>query len=89
MVFVRRIIFLACAWCLLCVPTAHAQYKAVNPRVSEAVSQVSEERITAILKKLESFGTRNIMSSQDDPVHGSGAARTWLFEQFQSFSPRL
>ena len=70
-------------------PAARAQYKAINPRVSDAVSQVSEERITAILKKLESFGTRNIMSSEDDPVHGVGAARTWLFQQFQSFSPRL
>ena len=49
---------------------------------------MSEERITAILKKLESFGTRNIMSSDDDPVHGVGAARAWLFQQFQSISPR-
>jgi hypothetical protein len=42
------------------------------------VSQVSEERITAILKKLASFITRNLMSSQDDPVHGVGAARAAL-----------
>ena len=57
--------------------------------MTDAVSQVSEERIAAILKKLESFGTRNIMSSDDDPIHGVGAARAWLFQQFQSFSPRL
>lgn len=77
----------ACA--LLCEPAARGQYKTVNPKVADAVSQVSEERITAILKKLESFGTRNIMSSEDSPVHGIGAARAWVFEQFQSLSPRL
>ncbi len=29
------------------------------------------------------------MSSEDDSVHGVGAARAWLFQQFQNFSPRL
>lgn len=85
-----RPIFLS-LWAILLAgaPAARGQYKAINPRVSDAVSQVSEERITAILKKLESFGTRNILSSEDDPLHGVGAARAWLFQQFQSFSPRL
>ena len=53
--------------------TASAQYKSVNPQVSKIVSEVSEERIAAILKKLEGFGTRNIFSSQDDPARGVGA----------------
>src|SRR5580704_10146101 len=69
--------------------TAWGQYKAVNPQVSKIVSEVSEERITATLKKLESFGTRNIFSSQDDPNRGVGAARKWIYEQFRSYSPRL
>jgi len=53
------------------------------------VTEVSEERIANILKKLEAFGTRNIFSSQDDPVRGVGAARKWIYEQFRSYSPRL
>lgn len=69
--------------------TAGGQYKAVNPQVSKIVGEVSEERITEILKKLESFRTRNIFSSQDDPNHGVGAARKWIYEQFRSYSPRL
>jgi hypothetical protein len=69
--------------------TASAQYKAVNPKVSKIVSEVSDERIADNLKKLEGFGTRYIFSSQDDPVHGVGAARKWIYEQFRSYSPRL
>jgi hypothetical protein len=66
-----------------------AQDKPINPRVSEVVDAVSEERIGGILKKLESFGTRNIFSPQDDAERGIGAARKWIYDQFQSYSPRL
>ena len=69
--------------------TVMAQYKAVNPQVSKIVEEVSEDRITEILKKLEGFGTRNIFSTQDDPVRGVGAARKWIYEQFRGYSPRL
>ena len=68
---------------------AQGQYKNINPQVAKVVSEVSEDRITAILKKLESFGTRNLSSSQDDPVRGVGAARQWIFDQLKGFSSRL
>lgn len=68
---------------------ASAQYKAINPRVSKIVSEVSQEQITATLKKLEGFGTRNLRSSQEDPNRGIGAARKWIYEQLRSSSPRL
>jgi len=69
--------------------TASAQYKAVNPKISTIISEVSEDRIANNLKTLEGFGTRYIFSSQDDPAHGVGAARKWIYEQFRSYSPRL
>jgi Zn-dependent M28 family amino/carboxypeptidase len=71
------------------VMSATADYKAINPQVAKIVSEVSEQRITEILKKLESFGTRNTFSSQDNPSRGIGAARKWIYEQFRSYSPRL
>lgn len=85
----RGTFLLICLCSLALAPAGFAQYKTVNPRVSEIVSRVSEERLAATLKKLESFGTRNLMSSQDNPVHGVGAARGWIFEQFRNLSPRL
>lgn len=66
-----------------------AQYKTINPRVQEVVKAVSEEHIGNTMKKLETFGTRNISSSTTDPVHGVGAARQWIFDQFKAYSPRL
>ena len=63
--------------------------KRINPRVMDVINAVSEERIGETLQKLEGFGTRNIFSPQDDPNHGIGAARRWIFDQFKSYSPRL
>jgi hypothetical protein len=66
-----------------------AQYKMPNPQVEKIVSEVSDKNIEEILKKLESFGTRNILSTQDNPTRGVGAARKWIYEQFRSYSPKL
>jgi hypothetical protein len=61
----------------------------VHPQVTKIVEQVSAERVRATIEKLVSFGTRNTLSAQDDPGHGIGAARKWIFAEFQSYSPRL
>ncbi len=60
-----------------------------NPTVKQIVDAISQERIAATLKKLEGFGTRYVLSSQDDPTHGIGAAKRWIHDEFQSYSPRL
>ncbi len=67
---------------LFCVAAA-AFAQPVNPVVREIVDNVSEDRITATLKQLESFGTRNTMSE------GAVKARQWIYDQFKSYSPRL
>ncbi len=79
----------AFALSLLTVAALPAQYKTVNPQVEKIVAEVSEKNIAEILKKLESFGTRNILSTQDNPTRGVGAARKWIYEQFRSYSPKL
>jgi len=62
---------------------------ALNPMVKQIVDAISEERIAATLRKLEGFGTRYVLSAQDDPVHGIGAAKRWIHDEFASYSPRL
>ncbi len=76
---------------LLALAAGHgaADDKAVNPKVSRIVSEVSEERIKDVIAKLVSFGTRNTMSNQDDPNRGVGAARQWILQEFKTYSPRL
>src|SRR6188474_2101163 len=61
---------------LSCVlATTHAQAQTSIP---EILSQVSEKRIEANIRKLASFGTRNSLSNPDDEKRGIGAARRWI-----------
>src|SRR5262249_37656675 len=61
----------------------------LDPRISRLVGEVAEDRLTAILKTLEAFGTRNTMSSIDMPGRGIGAARQGIFDEMKAYSPRL
>jgi hypothetical protein len=61
----------------------------LNPTVKQIVDAISEPRIAATLKKLEGFGTRYVLSPQDDPAHGIGAAKRWIHDELESYSPRL
>ena len=61
----------------------------LNPTVKQIVATISQERIASNLKKLESFGTRYVLSAEDDPVHGIGAAKRWIHDELQRYSPRL
>jgi hypothetical protein len=61
----------------------------INPTVRQIVDAISEQRMAATLRKLESFGTRYVLSAQDDPAHGIGAAKRWIHDELKSYSPRL
>lgn len=84
---VFRASFLIVSWGL-CLSAA-APPKSPNPQIQSILSQISADRIAEIQQKLESFGTRNIYSANDDPNHGIGAARQWIAAQFKSYSPKL
>ena len=79
------------ALCLGSVALLPAQTPAttINPTVKRIVDEISQERIAANLKKFEGFGTRYILSSDDDPVHGIGAAKRWIYGEFKGYSPKL
>ena len=62
---------------------------ALNPAVQQIVEGVSAERIEANLRKLESFGTRYILSEQGGTERGIGAAKRWIHDEFLSYSPKL
>ena len=60
-----------------------------DPQIARIVSEISDERIGAIMKKLGSFETRNTLSDPNQPTRGVGAARQWILDEFKSYSPRL
>jgi hypothetical protein len=71
------------------LPAWSADPGARDPRIEKMLSQVSEPRLTEILQKLGSFGTRNTLSSTDSPTKGIGAARQWIFDEMKKSSSRL
>lgn len=75
----------------LCAAAAFAQPAplAPNAAVQKLAAQVSEERITATLKKLESFGTRDTNGVIETPDRGIKAAREWIAQELRGYSPRL
>jgi Predicted aminopeptidases len=75
--------------CLYAFSTAvYAQKSAEkpNPEITKMVREVSAKNIEATIRKLVSFGTRNTLSDQNNPNRGIGAARDWLFGEFQKVS---
>jgi hypothetical protein len=62
---------------------AQAPPKSIHPRVKQTVDAVSEERIAATMKKIETFGTRYVGTP------GNAAARAWIASELKSYSPRL
>ncbi len=73
---------------LVSIP-AFPALKSIDPTIKAMVDEVSEERIAATLKKLESFGTRNVNFDGDSDTHGIIAARRWISDQMKSYNPRL
>lgn len=57
-----------------------------DPEVAKMVKEVSAKNIETTIRKLVSFGTRNTLSEQDNPTRGIGAARDWIFSEFQKIS---
>ena len=58
----------------------------LNPETTKMVAEVSAKNIEATIRKLVTFGTRNTLSEQDNPTRGIGAARDWLYSEFQRIS---
>jgi hypothetical protein len=54
-----------------------------NRQIARIVSEIDARNIERTIRKLVSFGTRNSLSEQNDPKRGIGAARDWLYAEFQ------
>ncbi|MDQ4122841.1 MAG: M20/M25/M40 family metallo-hydrolase [Acidobacteriota bacterium] len=81
--------YLLAALCLsfLIASVAFAQKQSKpNPEIQKTVAEINAKNIENIIRKLVSFGTRNTLSEQDNPTRGIGAARDYLFAEFQRIS---
>ena len=54
-----------------------------DAEILKIVRQIDARNIEATIRKLVNFGTRNTLSEQNDPNRGIGAARDYLYAEFQ------
>src|SRR5216110_1599050 len=63
--------------------SARENAPARDPQIAKLVKEIDPRNIENTIRKLVSFGTRNTLSEQDNPNRGIGAARDWLYGEFQ------
>src|SRR5437867_1295188 len=87
--FVIRILIFLLVLVLARISTAQQKRVAANTvarrdaQITRIISEVDPRNIERTIRKLVSFGTRNTLSGQNDPNRGIGAARDWLYSEFQ------
>src|SRR5580765_798843 len=54
-----------------------------DPQIAKLIKEIDPRNIESTIRKLVSFGTRNTLSEQDNPTRGIGAARDWLYGEFE------
>jgi hypothetical protein len=82
-----KIIFvLALCFCAFAVNSFAQKKEKPNAEIQKMLKEVSAKNIENSIRKLVSFGTRNTLSEQNDPARGIGAARDWIFAEFQKIS---
>jgi len=57
-----------------------------RPEIARMLREIDARNIERTIRKLVSFGTRNTLSTQDDPARGIGAARDWIYQEMQTYS---
>jgi hypothetical protein len=71
-------------------PAAGGSSSAGGPKVSPEIRQMLHDmrarNIEHSILALAAFGTRHTLSSQTDPNRGIGAARDWIYDQFQQYA---
>ena len=57
-----------------------------DAEIEGMVQEVSADSLQSYIKTLVNFGTRNTLSTQNDPKRGIGAARNWVLKKFTEFA---
>lgn len=82
--FVRLSVLTALCTLIALTAVGRAQRPAgPNPEITAMIREISAKNIENTIRRLVAFGTRNTLSDQNDPARGIGAAREWIFTEFQ------
>jgi hypothetical protein len=76
-------------WIALVLPLMAQTGGRVDPVIGKMLGEISQDRITATMKRLAAFDTRGNFSDPAQADRGIGAARRWIRDEFKSYSPKL
>src|SRR5438128_5868144 len=87
-------LLLALATIPLCLEAKMREFRQpmlpADPKIADALKEISPQQIQGTIEKLVSFGTRLTLSAQDPGSiaagHGIGAAREWIKSEFERYS---
>ncbi|MFN2599257.1 MAG: M20/M25/M40 family metallo-hydrolase, partial [Pyrinomonadaceae bacterium] len=65
-------------------PSAPAMRR--DAEIARMIAEIDARNIERTIRKLVSFGSRNTLSEQNNPARGIGAARDWLYSEFQQIA---
>ena len=82
----KIILMLSLCLCVSAVNLFAQKKEKPNAEIQKMLREVSAKNIENSIRKLVSFGTRNTLSEQNNPARGIGAARDWIFAEFQKIS---
>ena len=82
----KRFVLLFTVVVLLAAHTGHAQEHSIREKLHGITSQVSTDRLRADIDALVGFHTRNTYSDTSSDTKGIGAARRWLYQEFQKIN---
>jgi len=82
----KIIVFLYLCLCVFASNSFAQKKEKPNAEIVKITREISAKNIETTIRKLASFGTRNTLSEQDNPVRGIGAARDYLYGEFLKIS---
>ena len=83
---VKKICYLLCILAFSTFLVFAQNKEKPNAEIQKMLKEISAKNIETTIRKLVSFGTRNTLSEQNNPTRGIGAARDYLFSEFQKIS---
>ncbi len=82
----KSFVLFALLTCFVSFVFAQKSKEKPNMEIQKMLKEISAKNIETTIRKLVSFGTRNTLSEQNNPTRGIGAARDYLFGEFQKIS---
>ena len=82
----RFIVSLLALFLLFSVDLKAQQVQATDARMYDIIEASSKERLERDIRTLADFGTRNTFSDTTSSSRGIGAARRWIFKEFEAIS---